>query len=272
MPRRNRFTTYAGLALATTLALSGCDGQSNDDAGNGSTDSTSTASTPPASTPATSDDSTGPDETTDTSPTTSSPTTTDDSSAARARQSMVPMGRMPGFNDLWTWDGVQSWNYPAPEGVASSACQRASLTAIGAVAEYDTVYSSSPAPNDAAGVTTAVFPDERTATMAESVLAKWLATCRSSVQGKPGVKRVKVSADSTVDTVVGPGHQRLVSYGPVAGHPDDGYFNGEGYVRDGDVISYVVFHSVGQDYNYPAGEQPADQALRVAATFLKRSR
>ncbi len=134
---RHRSATYAGLALAATLALSGCDGQSTDDAGSTPTDG-STTSNPPATTPATTDESSEPGGTTETSPTTSGPTTRDDSSAARARQSKIPMGRMPGFNEPWTWDGVQSWNFPPPEGVASSRCQRASLTAIGAVAEYTT--------------------------------------------------------------------------------------------------------------------------------------
>ncbi len=270
MSRRHRSATYAGLALAATLALSGCDGQTTNDAGNAPTDSAT--SDPLTSTPTVTDESTGPGDTTETAPTTAAPTTRDDSSTARARQSKVPMRRMPGFNEQWTWDGVTSGSGEPPEGPARSRCQRAPLTAIGAVAEYTTTYTRSDAPDDAAALTTGVFPDEQTATMAESVLAKWLGTCRSNVRQQPGVERASVSADSTVDTVVGPGHERLVSYGPVEGDPDAGYFNGEGYVRDGDVISYVVFHSVGQDYNYPAGQQPADRALRVAATYLKRSR
>ncbi len=273
MSRHHRGAVLTGLALAAALALSGCDGQSADAPGSGATDSTTTTN-PTSSTPETTGESTVPDDTTDTSPTptTASPTTHDDSSAARARQSKVPMRRMPGFNEQWSWDGATSGTGEPSDGPARSRCQRASLTAIGAVVEYTTTYTRSDAADDAAAVTTGVFPDEQTATMAESVLAKWLATCRSNVRKQPGVNRVQVSTESTVDTVVGPGHQRLVSFGPVAGDRESRYFNGEGYVRDGDVLSYVVFHSVGQDYNYPAGQQPADLGLRMAATYLKRSR
>ncbi len=272
MSRHNRAATFAGLALAAVLALSGCDGQSTGTPG-GSTDGTTT-SNPPASTPQTTGDSTAPDVTTPTTstPTSSSPTTHDDSSTVRARQSKVPMRRLPGFNEQWTWDRTSSGSGQPTGTQGSSRCQRASMTAIGGVVEYTTTYTRSDAPDDAAAVTTAVFPDEQTATMAASVLAKWLTTCRSQLGQQPGVDRVYVGADSTVETVVGPGHQRLISYGPVEGDPDAAYFNGEGYVRDGDVISYVVFHSVGQDYDYPVGQEPADLALRVAATYLKRSR
>lgn len=207
-----------------------------------------------------------------TAATSTATTTHDDSSARRAKLSQIPPAKMAGLNAQWVWDASTAGAGVRPTGPASSRCMRSSMTAIGGVTEYSTRYTSTRSAQDEAMLTTAVFPDEHTAVTTASVLSTWLRTCRDYTAHQPGVEHVTLGADHTVATEVGDAHQRLVSFGPVNGKAHAAYFNGEGYVRDGDVISYLVMHSVGQDYNYPVGSAPVDHGLQVAATYLKRSR
>ncbi len=229
-----------------------------------SSDSTTTSPSDP--TPTTSEPSAS---TASSSPT---PTTHDNSPTRRAKQAQVPAAALPGFNTEWIWDNARGRAGVRPVSPGSSRCLRASLTAIGGVVEYSTAYTAQGDAEDEAIVTTAVFPDEHTATMAESVLATWQRTCRGYLAQQPGVGRVGQTVDRVVQTVVGPAHSRLLSFGPVKGDRDATYFNGEGYVRDGDVISYLVVHNAGQDYNYTVAQEPVVRGLKVAARYLKKSR
>lgn len=276
-----RRTCIAVTALAVTLAaaLSAC----SEEGKAGDTTATTSASDPtrtdrttdqPTETSATAEPtgSSGPGTSTTASPT---PTARDDSPVSRAKRSSVALEDMPGFNEQWVWEDAAGRPGEAPSGPGTSRCLRASLTAIGGVVEYSTTYTVEGNAEDAenmAVLTTAVFPDEHTARMAETVLATWLKTCRPYLLEQSGVDWARVSPARTVRTAVGPGQQQLIASGPVPGEPDAGYFNGEGYVRDGDVISYLVMHSVGQDYNYPVDEQPVALGLQAAGTALKNSR
>jgi hypothetical protein len=60
----------------------------------------------------------------------------------------------------------------------------------------------------------------------------------------------------------------LLSYGPVEGSPDFGYFDAQGLTRRGNRISMVSLRLVGQDYNYSAGEEPMVVGVRNAAARL----
>ena len=57
------------------------------------------------------------------------------------------------------------------------------------------------------------------------------------------------------DRASAPAHQWLTTYRSGAGDPDSGWFNAEGYVRDGDMITYLVIRNAGQDYNYDRQRQ-----------------
>lgn len=275
------------LTLTAALALTACGGGTTEESDPGTTATTST--TGPSSPDQTSAESTPTDsegasgdtpktqttsatESTGSTSSTPAPTSHDDSPGSRAKRSQIAKSDLPGLNDQWQWNRSNGAGGPRRDNPAPSVCMRASLTAIGGVTEYSTQYTKAGVPEDEAFQMTAVFPDEPTAQMAESVLAAWQRTCRSYVAQRDGVDRVQVSADRTVASSVGPGHQRLVIYSPAAGDPDAGYFNGEGYVRDGDVLTYLVFHSVGQDYNYQLGKEPVDLGLAVAGDYLERSR
>jgi hypothetical protein len=275
MRRPRRLAAAVVLALTLTVAgtMSACD--SSDDSG--ATDSTGPTTDDQVSTPPTSDtastepsDSTEPTE--DSMSSSPSPTTHDNSSVRRAKQSQVALADMPGFNSDWVWDKASGNAGPRPTSPGQSRCMQASLTAIGGVVEYSTAYTVAGDSEDEAVLTTAVFPDEHTAQMAESVLASWQQRCRVYLSRQPGVDQVAITDDRPTGTSIGPAHSRLVGFGPVQGDPESGYFNGEGYVRDGDVISYLVMHNVGQDYNYEEGREPVQLGLKAAADALERTR
>jgi hypothetical protein len=266
----------AVLALTVVGTLNAC-GDSGDSDAAGSSDSPATteAETPSESAPTSDADPTEPSDSTvpsESSATSTAPASHDNSPLSRAKRSQVPMAKLPGFNADWTWDKASGRSGPRPTSPGQSRCMQASLTAIGGVLEYSTAYTVAGDPEDEAVLTTAVFPDEHTAQLAESVLASWQKKCRAYVSRKPDIDSVAVTEDRALQTSVGTAHSRLVGYGPVEGDPDAGYFNGEGYVRDGDVISYLVMHNVGQDYNYDEDKEPVALGLLAAANALKQTR
>ena len=271
--RRPRRLAAVVLALTVAGTLSSCD--SSDDSGATDTAGPTTEAQAPTeaeqTTPATEpSDTTEPAE--DSPSVSPAPTSHDNSPLRRAKQSQVPLADLPGFNADWTWDKASGKAGPRPPSPGQSRCMQASLTAIGGVVEYSTAYTVAGDSEDEAVLTTAVFPDEHTAQLAESVLASWQKKCRAYMSRQPDVDQVAVTGDRVTKTAVGPAHSRLVGFGPVKGDPDSGYFNGEGYVRDGDVISYLVMHNVGQDYNYEEGQEPVQLGLQAAAEALERTR
>ncbi len=149
---------------------------------------------------------------------------------------------------------------------------RSSLTAIGAVSEYQTTFRGSLSGEEMAAQLTAVFPDPVTAATAVDVLMTWQKDCATYARDDLNTTRVTVSQPIEVPTHAGAGVAWLSTYGPVAGDPDAVWFVAEGFVRDGDTLTYLVMQSAGQDYNYEPGQTPLELALRVAAERLVKSR
>ncbi len=267
MRRRTRSgCQLATAALLAGVALSGC---SDDTPGSG--DRTSGPSTPTVAETRTTE------RMTSVRPTQSQPTTSDATSATtttaeptstaaqRARQAQIAPAELPGFNDEWVWDRAKSQrgtgHRPPP------VCSVSDLVAIGGVLAHRTDYRSSLDPDARAVQVTAVFPDEETAVTAEQVLASWHASCERRLL-KRGLEDVRVPPMSQVTTDVGAAQQWLTTYQPVPDQPDLAWFNAEGYVRSGDMITYLVIRSAGQDYNYPRGKQPMQLAVKQAASEL----
>lgn len=195
-----------------------------------------------------------------------SPAPDPDSSPRRARQAQIPRSELPGFNEQWRWtDSKQVKD-------AKSLCMRSPLTSIGAVNQVSTKFGNADTMTATAVQITGVFPDEHTALTATAVLTAWHDKCGAFATEEVGLKRVDVSDIRSVPTSVGSGRQWMVTYRPVPGEPDSVWFNSEGFIRDGDTITYLAYKSAGQDYNYPAGQEPIDRALVVAASYLKQTR
>lgn len=271
-------TSLSTVTAVAALTLAGCTEDPATDTTRspaGTTSSATTSATDSASSqPATSEPATSQPSTTKRSgppPATTSPTgDPSDSPLARAREALIPKSRFPGFNAQWVWDEASTRRGPGeqPPGV----CLQSSLTAIGGVVEYRRSYSSSLSRRDFAVHLSVVFPDEQTATTAVDVLQAWQGRCETHATEADGLKRVSVSSARSVTTKVGTGEQWMVTYRPVPGEPDSVWFNAEGYVRDGDTLTYLVIRSAGQDYNYPAGGEPVDVGLRTAGRYLLNTR
>lgn len=176
---------------------------------------------------------------------------------------------MPGLNESWVWDGARTRRDggPTPPG----ACLQASLTAIGGFAEARRDYTSTLSSGADATVLSVVFPDVQTTRTAVSVLTAWQGRCKRHATRELGHADVGVTAPETLATAVGPGTHWMVTYGP-GPDQDMQWFDAEGYVVDGDTLTYVVIRVASQDYNYPAGQTPVEQALRVAGERLQRTR
>jgi hypothetical protein len=182
---------------------------------------------------------------------------------------LIPKSKLPGFNEQWVWDGAETLRNGGrtPPGV----CLQASLTAIGGFAEARRDYTSSLSADAHATVLAVVFPDPQTTRTAVSVLSAWQDRCQRHATQELGYRDVRVTETETAPTRVGPGVHWLVSHLP---GPDreSRWFDAEGYVVDGDTLTYVVIRVAGQDYNYEAGQSPVEQTLRVAGKRLQRTR
>ena len=262
MRTRTSLTALAAVA-ALMAALSGCSDDPSDDTADGtSTEPGSTTSAPPSDDePTEATTSSEPTETTEQNP--------NGSTVKRAERAQIPAAELPGLNDGWVWEQESEGEGHGDR--PPSVCMQTSLESIGAVGEYRTDYSSSLDDQVRAVQLTAVFPDAQTANLASTVLNSWHAACKDHATGM-GLKQVKVGPITKVATSVGTGKTWLTTYGPVKGHPNDSYFHAEGFVTDGDTMTYVVFISPGQDYIYPDGETPAELALKLGADYLTQSR
>jgi hypothetical protein len=262
-----------GLSLATTALLAlvaACDSGSGDSASpDGSSQSGPTSG--PQSSGATDEPTVEPTDAPSTSEFTQGPTQDPNgSTAARAKASQIPADALPGLNDTWTWQIASE--APGSGDSPPSLCLQSTFESIGAASTYRTDYKHPGVKTARATVITAVFPDQHTAVLAKTVLRSWHAACEKRLKKDLGYRRVSVSPIQTQSTDVGPGEAWLAAFGPVQGHPDDGWFQGEGFVEDADTLTYVVIVSAGQDYNYEQGEQPAELAVAIAGEHLKASR
>jgi hypothetical protein len=262
--------TRLGLSIAAVALLglvAACSGGSDD--GAAPPDDSSAAG--PTSAPETSGPATAPTTAPSSSEFTEGPTPDPNGSPAeRAKASRIPARELPGLNELWTWKLASRSD---DEGTSPpSLCMLSSLRSIGASSTYRTDYKHPGVKTARATVITAVFPDQHTAMLAKTVLRSWHAQCEQRLKKDLDYKRVSVSKIQTDATDVGPGEQWLSAFGPIAGHPDEGWFQAEGFVEDADTLTYIVMVNQGQDYNYEDGQQPLDLALVVAGRQLKSSR
>lgn len=267
---RRRSTAVIAVTFAAVMASCANPPTAGTDAGGPLTSSKSKLTSRPAPTaslpesePTSADSPSG--TATSTAPT-STPTREPDSSPGRAREAQIPPGRLPGFNAEWRW------NQTGRLRDLVSPCMRSTLVSIGAVKQVGRTFGSTAgAPTDEAAQLTGVFPDEHTAITSAAVLTAWHDNCAKAAADQ-GLKQVSVSRLRDVPTPVGTGHQWRLTYRPVPGQPNSAWFISQGFVRDGDTITLLVYRNAGQDYNYPVGSEPIDRALAVAGHYLASSR
>lgn len=172
---------------------------------------------------------------------------------------LLPTSAVPGLNATWKWqDGETGTPGDEPFGL----CQKTDLLSIGASSAVQRTYFPPVDTDDNAAEQVAAFPDAKTAATAEKVLLSWRAKCAATIgTGKP-----KVGALTAVPVSAGTGSWYLVS--TRAAQAEETRFHAFGIVRSGKRLAVLRIDSGGQDYNYPAGQEPMVGMVEAAADLL----
>ena len=80
--------------------------------------------------------------------------------------------------------------------------------------------------------------------------------------------RRDVAAMRSVSVAGGQAGWYLLTYGPVKGSTDEQFFDAQGMALVGTRIAMVSMVLAGQDYDYPAGQEPMVAALQRAARTI----
>jgi hypothetical protein len=183
--------------------------------------------------------------------------------AGSLADALLPAADLPGFNDTFSWqDGTTTSSEPRE---LAGTCHRFEMTSVGAEEVAYRTYQPESGGRSTASELVAQFPDETTAARALEVLRSWRHGCETRLSR---FDRVDVGELVDVETGVGQGSWYLLSYGPVEGDPDSGWFDAEGFAVVGDRIAVVRLALVGQDYNYEVGQEPMVAAVQAAVARL----
>jgi hypothetical protein len=173
---------------------------------------------------------------------------------------LLPTGLVPGLNAQWKWQDGET----RPAGTEQfGLCAKADLASIGAVSAVERTWFPPDDSDDNAAEQIAEFPDASSAARAWSVLKSWHGTCGRAAAANPGLK---VRPFVTVPVTAGSGRWYLLSWSPAG--EETGRFEALGMVMDGTRIAVLRIDNSGQDYNYPAGQEPMAGMVRAAAGWL----
>jgi hypothetical protein len=156
----------------------------------------------------------------------------------------------------WTVDATG----PA-DGATTRTCQRFDLVSVGANEAVRRTFTSNQDSVEAEQVV-AEFADAKSAWRAHQVLKKWRATCADQIKADitdVGDLRTLPVSEGFADSYV-------VRYGDAGAQ--DQQWDGTGISRRGPFLSVVQIGLVGQDYTYPAGEDPASLSAMSALGSL----
>ncbi len=222
------------------------------------------ADEPPSTTEASTTEPTGSEPTDPT--TTSEPEPTEPSESTRPPATtglvgaLVPAAQLPGLNAETGWKekGTSARETDPPAWV----CQQASMITNGAVTTRQRTYRAT------AGGATATQVVARTvdARSAKRVYGALLGNARECAQelaerGRTANGQVRPLTD--VDVANGQAAWGVIFSGPVPGSPDEAYIDAVVIARVGDLVSVLSMSSIGQDYNYEAGQTPPEQAAPI---------
>jgi hypothetical protein len=184
---------------------------------------------------------------------------------------------LPGFNELTGWEAILT--FPDAEQSMTSICEQSSLANLGAVEAWGRDYTqttdyppnTSPDPDEvpgSTGIVVAEFADDSGAEEAYEQLRTWIEEC-------PG------GPPTPLGDIAGPQNSRgetfLLTYGKSTvnpmypkgvGYPGTDVIDAQGVGIAGNRIVLVVQTELGQDYDYPDGGSPIEQALTIALTRL----
>lgn len=271
-PSRTLTTSLGRLAAVLALSVSACTGESEEAADQPNPSprpsAQQTPSTPPPTSPSpTTATPTQPSETTQTATPTPSAAPVQPPPAGSGPEAMLLRAReMPGLNEEHGWRTIATDDHERRQPVW--ACQVTDFFSIGATDVWVRRFVGQPGGAQSAKARSAVitFADSQSAQRAYAVLQAWHDRCEEQLRG---FRRVDVDGSPTpVEVPGGQAEWRMAIYGPAEGEREAAYFDATGYVVEGSRIGLTTMVSVGQDYNYPRGEEPIVEAVRNAATKL----
>ncbi len=260
-------TVRLAVVVAASVALAGC----GSEAAAPSADNSAESTTPPpvGQTPTTtSDPPTEPTE--DDSEPTEDDSQTPDPTPAPPTASGLPgtllsAATLPGLNDEVGWR--ETATTPRESQRPGWVCQQFALVSNGAVTAVERRYAAT------AGTATATQVVGRTADRrsAERVFAVLMANAKNCADQLRSLDRFPRGAVEPLAPVpVSGGHAAagVVFSGPVRGEPDAAYIDAVAVVQIQDLVAVVSMSSIGQDYDYPPGQAPAERAIPLVAAAL----
>jgi hypothetical protein len=226
------------------LTLAGCGDDTSPTSGDATADDPSATETASPSSTASAEASETPAPESSAAAPTSEPTS---EPAAGLEGRLLGPDELAGANDQTVWKVGST----GPEdGATTGTCQRFDLVSVGANEAVRRTFTSNQDTVVAEQVV-AEFADAKSAWRAHQVLKKWRATCADQVKAD----QVDVGEGQTLKVSQGFADSYVVRYGDAGA--DAQHWDGTGISRRGPFVSLVQIDLVGQDYNYPVGEEPA---------------
>ncbi|MET1060869.1 MAG: hypothetical protein ABWX84_14810 [Nocardioides sp.] len=238
------------LAAVFLLTLTGCGDDTRDTSGDTVGDDPSATAESPAATEST-DPSAAASDTAEATP-------SSDPADTGLEGRLLTADELAGVNDETTWTVAST----GPEdGATTGSCQRFDFVSLGANEAVRRTFTSNQDTVEAEQVV-AEFADAKSAWRAHQVLKKWRTTCADQVDAAD----VKVGDLQSLKAGDGFADSYVVRYGDAGA--EEQHWDGAGISRRGPFLSLVEIGLVGQDYNYPAGEEPASLAAKSALADL----
>jgi hypothetical protein len=181
---------------------------------------------------------------------TAAPTATPD-------QALLGAAELPQLNPTSHWTEGKT-TVPGP--TSFGLCQQFDTLSIGAMNVVQRSFTTGPSGTDTAGQQIAEYPDVPNTVRATKVLESFHDKCRGQVKGT----HVKIGTITDVPLTRGKGWWYLVSYT----RGGTGHFHSFGVVVTGARMALLKMDQVGQDHNYPAGQDPMELAVKAASAKM----
>jgi hypothetical protein len=195
---------------------------------------------------------------------TSTPTASEPSAPLSLVDRLLPTGQVPGLNAAWHWqDGVTGPAGSEPFGLCAQTSPGADLASIGATEVVERTWFPPDDSDDNAAEQIAEFPDTATTGRAWAVLKSWHDRCGKTLSADTNLD---VRPFVPVPVTTGTGRWYLLSQ-EIPGE-ETGRFEAFGMVRTDTRIAVLRITNSGQDYDYPAGEEPMVGMVQAAAGRL----